>query len=461
MTTYGDIKSGEATMPAKASGLALDAIQIDGGTQSRSSLNQAVVDEYAEAIKGGATFPPIVVFYDGDKHWLADGFHRFHAYQQLGRAGIDADIRQGTRRDAILHSVGANETHGLRRTNEDKRRAVLTLLGDAEWSTWSDREIARRCVVGADMVGRLRPADTVAERQYVHPKTGTPTTMKTASINASRQTNAPGRPSTSDEPSPEAGPQADASLAGTGSGTPADREGRHEGEAASVGLPTNLRNIFDELVALWTEATDEDREAFIAYLRVSGVIVTESNPATGTGGDDVDRSAERASSAVKVGATNSPDGATMSGVASDPGETAPNGSHEAVTGGESAATNSSVESRERQKASLDLVSKPEATPVDGARKGPSGTAAKNPKSPATHPVPNGVQAGRAPEVAPPASGATPFDNPRCLKPETCHFAHSRDCCFDCSLAWAHRPRDEQIRLWAEANEAAEKKGEAA
>lgn len=47
------------------------------------------------------------------------------------------------------------------------------------------------------------------------------------------------RPSTNDEASPEAGPQAEASLVGTDTGMLADREGRNEGEAASVDLPTN------------------------------------------------------------------------------------------------------------------------------------------------------------------------------------------------------------------------------
>jgi hypothetical protein len=37
-------------------------------------------------------------------------------------------------RDAILFSVSANGTHGQRRTNEDKRRAVLCLLNDPEWA---------------------------------------------------------------------------------------------------------------------------------------------------------------------------------------------------------------------------------------------------------------------------------------------------------------------------------------
>lgn len=142
--------------PAEDHGLALDVIKTDGGTQSRALLNDQVVSDYAEAIKAGATFPPIVVFYDGKKHWLADGFHRFHAYQKAGRTTVDADVRQGTRRDAILHSVGANETHGLRRTNADKRRAVITLLSDPEWVEQSERWIAGAAKVSHTYVQKIR-----------------------------------------------------------------------------------------------------------------------------------------------------------------------------------------------------------------------------------------------------------------------------------------------------------------
>lgn len=69
---------------------------------------------------------------------------------------IAAEVRQGTRRDAILYSVGANATHGLRRTNADKRRAVETLLRDEEWSQWSNREIARQCGVSLNLVNSMR-----------------------------------------------------------------------------------------------------------------------------------------------------------------------------------------------------------------------------------------------------------------------------------------------------------------
>lgn len=138
------------------SALNIAAIRIDGGTQSRAHLNDAVVSDYAEAIRDGANFPPVIVFFDGSDYWLADGFHRHLAHMEAGRSEIEADIRQGTRRDAILHSVGANASHGLRRTNDDKRRAVLVLLNDPEWSEWSDREIARQCQVDHKTVGKLR-----------------------------------------------------------------------------------------------------------------------------------------------------------------------------------------------------------------------------------------------------------------------------------------------------------------
>lgn len=164
--------------------LDIATIRVDGGTQSRASLYQNVVDDYASAIGEGASFPAVVVFYDGQDHWLADGFHRYHAHTKLGLAEIDADIRQGTRRDAILYSVGANESHGLRRTNEDKRRAVLTLLSDSEWVNWSDGEIARQCFVSQPFVSKMRPAVTqnvMSERTFTT-KHGTVATMNTAAI---------------------------------------------------------------------------------------------------------------------------------------------------------------------------------------------------------------------------------------------------------------------------------------
>ncbi|WP_313607341.1 ParB N-terminal domain-containing protein [Rhizobium sp.] len=136
--------------------LKLSQIRTDGGTQSRASLNEHVAGEYAELMRSGAVFPPLVVFHDGADYWLADGFHRYEALRLTGSNDVEADIRQGTRRDAILHSVGANASHGLRRTNEDKRRAVLTVLEDSEWAIWPNTKVAKVCGVSESFVRHLR-----------------------------------------------------------------------------------------------------------------------------------------------------------------------------------------------------------------------------------------------------------------------------------------------------------------
>ena len=143
----------------------ISAIRLDGGTQPRATLHADEIEAYAAAMVDGAVFPPVTVFFDGTDYWLGDGYHRVNAVLAVEDDEIEADVRQGTRRDAVLFSVGANAAHGLRRTNEDKRRAVLTLLNDPEWSKWSDREVARRCQVNHEMVGKLRSPLSGGNRQ--------------------------------------------------------------------------------------------------------------------------------------------------------------------------------------------------------------------------------------------------------------------------------------------------------
>lgn len=166
--------------------LSIDVIRTDGGTQPRAEVDQEVIRDYAQQMFEGVQFPPVTVYYDGTDYWLADGFHRYYAAKQQCKDILYADVRQGTRRDAVLFSVGANATHGLRRTNNDKRKAVETLLNDPEWAKWSNREIARRCAVDETSVRRYRENVTAAlpqleDRTYIT-KHGTIATMNTAKI---------------------------------------------------------------------------------------------------------------------------------------------------------------------------------------------------------------------------------------------------------------------------------------
>ncbi len=132
-------------------------IRIDGGTQIREKINQRTVEEYAEDMKQGASFPPIIVFRDEDgENWLSDGFLRVLAAAMANKNEILAEVHQGSLRDAILYSCGANATHGLRRSNKDKRNSVLRLLTDSEWTKFSNNQIAKTCGVSHTFVNKIR-----------------------------------------------------------------------------------------------------------------------------------------------------------------------------------------------------------------------------------------------------------------------------------------------------------------
>jgi hypothetical protein len=147
----------------------------------RVEMRDETVNDYANDMLNGVVFPPVVVFHDGNDYWLGDGFHRVDAARKIGRETIVAEIRKGSARDAILHGVGSNASHGLRRTQADKRRAVERLLKDPEWARWSDRKIAEIAKVDHKTVGTIRreltgeiPTKQTGEIPTGHKPTGKP-----------------------------------------------------------------------------------------------------------------------------------------------------------------------------------------------------------------------------------------------------------------------------------------------
>ena len=168
----------------------IDQLTLDERAQPRVVIQGAIIAEYAEEMRNGAQFPPIDVFWDGETMWVADGFHRTLAAIEAGETTILARVHQGDLDDAILFSVGANSAHGLRRTNADKRRAVLVALRSPKQQDKSAREIARLCGVSHQTVlniekkladdGTLSKFDSV---RYVD-RWGNETTMDTGGLKA-------------------------------------------------------------------------------------------------------------------------------------------------------------------------------------------------------------------------------------------------------------------------------------
>jgi hypothetical protein len=141
-------------------------LRLDGGTQPRAALQQDVIQEYREMMVAGVKFPPLTVFHDGEAYWLADGYHRLGALLRINPSEpIDCDVRQGTCADAQWYSYSANQTHGLRRSNDDKRRAVQAALAHPSAATLSDSQIAQHCGVCRDTVLRCRQVDLRQSRK--------------------------------------------------------------------------------------------------------------------------------------------------------------------------------------------------------------------------------------------------------------------------------------------------------
>ncbi len=136
--------------------LPVKSLTFDRALQCRVEMDDAIVDEYAAAMKDGAVFPAIdVVDVDG-KRFVVDGWHRAYATKKAKLKQIEAVVKKGTRRDAILHAVHANGDHGVRRSHDDKRRAVRTLLMDPEWAKMSNRNLAGLGRVSHAFVGLVR-----------------------------------------------------------------------------------------------------------------------------------------------------------------------------------------------------------------------------------------------------------------------------------------------------------------
>lgn len=136
--------------------LPLEKIRLDGDTQSREELDQDVIKEYSELMEAGRDFPPLLVVFDGAAYWLVDGFHRRWAAIKANVKKFKCQVREGTREDARWLSYSANIDHGMRRTNEDKQKAVVAALKHPKGAKLADSKIAEHVGVSVTTVGKYR-----------------------------------------------------------------------------------------------------------------------------------------------------------------------------------------------------------------------------------------------------------------------------------------------------------------
>lgn len=137
-------------------------IRQDSSMQPRARLDEEAIADYAAAYKAGAKLPPLEVYWINRVrpviYHVTDGWHRLAALRRCGAKEAACVIHNGTLIEAQWAAIGANQTHGLRRTTADKERAVRAALRHPMTvkRRLSDRRIAEHVGVDPKTVAKYR-----------------------------------------------------------------------------------------------------------------------------------------------------------------------------------------------------------------------------------------------------------------------------------------------------------------
>ncbi len=99
-------------------------IIADNTIDIRDRMDETTILEYIDIFD---RLPAITVFDTPEGYLLADGFHRLSAAERLGRNEIEAEVKTGTRDDALEFAAYANATAPLKLTTEERRVGVRRL----------------------------------------------------------------------------------------------------------------------------------------------------------------------------------------------------------------------------------------------------------------------------------------------------------------------------------------------
>lgn len=143
--------------------LAFNQIELHPRCQARAELTSDAVRDYAEAYSARTPLPPLEVFDVDGVYYLVDGFHRMRAALAAGVEFLSVTVvGKGTLDDASWYATGVNKLHGVRRSDEDKRKAVRIAL-EGIGAEMSNRAIAEHVGVSDKFVSKVR-ADWEAEQ---------------------------------------------------------------------------------------------------------------------------------------------------------------------------------------------------------------------------------------------------------------------------------------------------------
>lgn len=126
--------------------------------QMREQSSPEVIDDYANTYRTTPdVMPPPHVYIVAGSPQCTDGYHRVTAALMAGVEFLRcAVVGEGTADDAEWAACAANQGHGLRRSNADKRRSVERALGSPIGSEMTATAIAEHVGVSVPFVAAMR-----------------------------------------------------------------------------------------------------------------------------------------------------------------------------------------------------------------------------------------------------------------------------------------------------------------
>jgi len=146
----------------------LQDVDFNGSPMVRHDIRRDAVSEYMESYKKDKTKMPNIVLFSDEKgrYLIADGMHRFLAMAQLKFKAFPAEVLSGNYESALSYALTANERHGLRRSQADRRRCIEAAI--KQWPAKSNLAIAGACDVDNHTVKAVR--DELEKRNQVKPE---------------------------------------------------------------------------------------------------------------------------------------------------------------------------------------------------------------------------------------------------------------------------------------------------
>lgn len=108
--------------------LKIEQVKVDKDVYPRMQVDWVTCARYYNALKSGATFPPITVAKLGTQYLLVDGAHRLKSHKDNKETHIQVEVLEGLDKKGIyLEAVKRNNSHGRQFSTQEVTQICITL----------------------------------------------------------------------------------------------------------------------------------------------------------------------------------------------------------------------------------------------------------------------------------------------------------------------------------------------